>query len=114
MDAVMKLMSRGRTARVAPAPKSKTPTPSPKTPTPSPKGKTAKKRSSNGERKLPQAQIDRIIKYEKLEQFGPPRTAAHYVELEKDLKRFRYGKDKKLSEIRIYGLAEKFALPHTK
>lgn len=127
MESAMRLISRGRTAKVAPAPKEKTPTPKTPTPTPktpSPKRKTYKRRP-RGEpagKKMSASQIERIVKGEKDMDENNIRTGIlvearpqrYYAQMEKNLKKFRYDKDQNLAEIRIYGLAERYALPHSK
>ena len=121
MESVMKLVSRGRTAKVALTPKEKTPTPR----TPTPKKRNTEKRRPRGEpagKKMPISQIERIIKGEKdmdeinirtglLAEAKPQR---YYAQMEKNLKKFRYDKDQNLADIRIYGFAERYALSHSK
>jgi hypothetical protein len=126
MESVMTLF-RGKTAKVAPAPKEKTPspktptlkekTPSPKTPTPA--RKTAKRRPK-GEpagKKLSDSKIKRIVEGEKdmdNDWHKKPRPPIYYSQMEKNLKKFRYDRDQNLAEIRIYNWAKEYALPHSK
>jgi hypothetical protein len=115
MESFVTLLTRGKTAKVAPAPKENTPSPK----TPSPIRKTAKRKPKGepAEKKLSYSKIKRIVEAEKdmdTDWHKKTRSPSYYSEMEKNLKTFRYDKDQNLREIRIYNWAKEYALPHSK